>query len=72
MLLLSIEDVTERREIAEIRFQRLFETAKDGIVVIDVESATIQDVNPHFGDMTGYPREEFVGKQVQDGAQGWA
>src|SRR5581483_5562007 len=66
MLLLSIEDVTERREIAELRFMRLFETAKDGIVVIDAETQTIQDVNPFFLTLTGMSREEFVGKAVGD------
>jgi PAS domain S-box-containing protein len=65
-VLLAIEDVTERREIAEIRFQRLFETAKDGIVVIDAEAATVQDVNPFFLDLTGFRREQFVGKSVSD------
>lgn len=64
--LLAIEDVTERREIAEIRYQRLFETAKDGIVVIDVERETVQDVNPYFLQLTGYSREDFVGKPVGD------
>jgi PAS domain S-box-containing protein len=66
MLLLSIEDVTERREIAEIRFQRLFETAKDGIVVFDVESQTVQDVNPQFLKLTGFEREDFVGRPIED------
>ena len=66
MLLLSIEDVTERREIAEIRFQRLFETAKDGIVVVDMESQSVQDVNPQFLKMTGFAREDFVGKPIED------
>lgn len=65
-LLLSIEDVSERREIAEIRFQRLFETAKDGIVVIDVETETVLDVNPFFLELTGFAREDLVGKRVAD------
>jgi two-component system CheB/CheR fusion protein len=66
--LLAIEDVTERREIAEIRFQRLFETAKDGIVVIDVDREAVQDVNPYFLELTGYSREDFVGKPISDAA----
>jgi two-component system, chemotaxis family, CheB/CheR fusion protein len=66
MLLLSIEDVTERREIAEIRFQRLFETAKDGIVVVDVETKSVQDVNPFFLTLTGYNREDLVGRSVAE------
>jgi len=66
MLLLSIEDVTERREIAEIRFQRLFETAKDGIVVVDAETHTVEDVNPFFLQLTGMAREDFIGKSVTE------
>ena len=52
-ILLAMEDVTERREIAEIRFQRLFETAKDGMIVIDAETETVQDVNPFFSAPDG-------------------
>ncbi len=66
MLLLSIEDVTERREIAELRFRRLFETAKDGIVVIDAETQTVQDVNQYLLGLTAMAREDFVGKSVTD------
>jgi len=65
-LLLAIEDVTERREIAEIRFQRLFETAKDGLVVIDAEAETVQDVNAFFLQMTGFRREDLAGKRLAD------
>lgn len=65
-LLLAIEDVTERREIAEIRFQRLFETAKDAIVVLDAEAGTVQDVNPFFLQLTGFGRDQFVGRPVSD------
>ena len=66
LALLSIEDVTERREIAEIRYQRLFETAKDGIILIDVDGEAVQDVNPFFIEMTGASREDFIGKPLQE------
>ncbi|MFL6450241.1 MAG: chemotaxis protein CheB [Bryobacteraceae bacterium] len=65
-LLLAIEDVTERREIAEIRFQRLFETAKDAIVVLDAEAGTVQDVNPFFVELTGFERAQFLGRSFGD------
>jgi PAS domain S-box-containing protein len=68
-VLLAIEDVTERREIAEIRYRRLFETAKDGVVVIDAETETVQDVNAYFLQLTGMPRENFVGKSVADAGE---
>jgi PAS domain S-box-containing protein len=69
MLLLSIEDVTERREIAEIRFQRLFETAKDGIVVINVETGAVLDVNSYFLELIQCAREDVVGKSIAEAAQ---
>ncbi|MCU1292890.1 MAG: Chemotaxis protein methyltransferase CheR [Bryobacterales bacterium] len=65
-LLLAIEDVTERREAAEIRFQRLFETAKDGIVVVEAETELILDVNPYFLQCTGFAREDIVGKKLTE------
>lgn len=65
-LLLAIEDITERREIAEIRFQRLFETAKDGIMVVEAESETVQDVNAFLLELTSFRREQLVGRSVVD------
>jgi two-component system CheB/CheR fusion protein len=65
-LLLAIEDVTERRQIAEIRFQRLFETAKDGIAVADVETGMVVDVNPYLLQLTGFERDEVVGRLLPD------
>jgi PAS domain S-box-containing protein len=65
-LLLAIEDVTERRELAEIRCQRLFETAKDGMVVLDAETKSLTDVNRFFLELTGFQRHDFVGRNVSD------
>lgn len=64
--LLAIEDVTERREMAEIRFQRLFEAAKDVILVIDAETQTVEDVNAFALQLMGFQREDLVGKRVTE------
>jgi two-component system CheB/CheR fusion protein len=61
-ILLAIEDVTERKEAAEIQYRRIFETAKDAILVLEGESGRVIDVNPYFLEMTRYPREEVVGR----------
>jgi len=50
-------------------YRRLFETAKDGIVVIDVHNRTVQEVNAHFLEMTGYAREDFVGRPFSEGGK---
>ena len=49
---------------SEARYRRLFETAKDGILVLEAETARITDVNPSLSALLGYPREEFLGKTL--------
>ncbi len=66
IVLLAVEDVTQRREEAEIRYHRLFETAKDGMLVLDGETEKVTDVNPFFLEWTGHPREKFIGLQLPD------
>lgn len=63
-VLLAMEDLTHYRQEAEIRYRRLFETAKDGMVVVDDETAQIVDVNPYVLELTGRPRESLIGKEV--------
>jgi len=65
-VLLAIEDVTERREEAEVRYQRLFETAKDGMLVFDAETEKLTDVNPFFLELTGYGREQLIGCRLSE------
>ncbi len=60
-LLLAIEDVTDRKEAAEIQYRRLFESAKDAIVILDAESAQVVDVNPYFTELSRYLRDEVLG-----------
>ncbi len=69
-ILLSIEDVTERRgasaalRASELRYRRLFEAAKDGVIIIDPETRRITDVNPFMMLLLGFRRDEFVGKEL--------
>ena len=51
-------------EDSETRYRRLFETAKDGILILDFESGEIADVNPFLVEMLGYTHAEFVGKKL--------
>lgn len=50
--------------VSETRYRRLFETAQDGILIIDAETAQIADVNPFLISMLGYSKEEFLGKKL--------
>jgi PAS domain S-box-containing protein len=53
-----------RLEISELRYRRLFEAARDGILILDAETAKIIDVNPFMLDLLDYPREHFIGKEL--------
>ena len=49
---------------SELSYRRLFEAAKDGILILDVETGRIDDVNPFLITLLGFTREEMVGKTV--------
>jgi PAS domain S-box-containing protein len=51
-------------EDSETRYRRLFETAKDGILILDFKTGQIADVNPFLIEMLGYTHGEFVGKKL--------
>ena len=56
---------TELELIAsEARYRRLFETAQDGILLIDADTEEIIDVNPFLEQMLGYKKEDFIGKKL--------
>jgi PAS domain S-box-containing protein/putative nucleotidyltransferase with HDIG domain len=49
---------------SELRYRCLFESAQDGILILDAETGSISDVNPYLINMLGYSREEFVEKKL--------
>ncbi|MCM3870473.1 MAG: ATP-binding protein [Pyrinomonadaceae bacterium] len=49
---------------SEIRYRRLFEAARDGILILNAASLKITDVNPFMTDLLGYSHEEFLGKEL--------
>lgn len=49
---------------SEIRYRRLFEEAKDGILIVDADSGRILDANPYMTDQVEYSHEEYVGKYL--------
>jgi formate hydrogenlyase transcriptional activator len=70
MILLALEDITDHKrseealKISETRYRRLFESAQDGILILDAETGQISDVNPFLDEMLGYSHEEFLGKKL--------
>jgi PAS domain S-box-containing protein len=49
---------------SELRYRRLFETAQDGILILDAKTGIIEDVNPYLIKMLGYSRAEFIKKKL--------
>ena len=67
----ELERVIAERETAEkslreseIRYRRLFEAARDGILILNATSLKITDANPFMTELLGYSRDEFLGKEL--------
>jgi len=64
------EEMDERRRVeealraSELRYRRLFETARDGILILNADTGQIDDVNPFLTDMLGYTREQLLGNKL--------
>jgi PAS domain S-box-containing protein len=54
----------ENLRISEIRYRRLFESARDGILILDAATRKITDVNPFMVKLLGYSRGQFLGKEL--------
>jgi PAS domain S-box-containing protein len=52
-----------RMEVSERRYRRLFESAHDGILILDAGSGQILDANPYLLTLLGYKEQELLGKQ---------
>ena len=49
---------------SELSYRRLFEAARDGILILDADTGRISDVNPFLVELLGFSRDEMVGKTV--------
>ena len=63
-------DISERRqaersvEASEIRFRRLFETAHDGILLVDPATRKITAANPYIVSLLDTPAADLIGKEL--------
>ena len=49
---------------SEVSYRRLFETAKDGILILDAGTGRISDANPFLFKLLGFSLSEMIGKTV--------
>ncbi len=69
-ILLGIQDVTELLQFqaamrhSELRYRRLFEAARDGVLILDSATRKVIDANPFMTEFLGYARDELLGKEL--------
>src|ERR1022692_1359125 len=61
---METKDSEEALRASELRYRRLFETAKDGILILDAKTGQITDVNPFLVNLLGYSHDELVGVRL--------
>jgi PAS domain S-box-containing protein len=72
IILLAFKDITERKQLedllkeSEMRYRRIFETASDGILLLEKREGHIVNANPAAENMLGYSKEEYAGKMLED------
>jgi PAS domain S-box-containing protein len=49
---------------SETRYRQLFESAKEGILILDAETGTIIDINPYLTEKLGHSHDQFIGKVI--------
>jgi len=49
---------------SEVRYRRLFEASKEGVLILDFTSGKIVDANPFMSDLLGYSRDDFLGREL--------
>ncbi|MDO8545549.1 MAG: ATP-binding protein [Opitutaceae bacterium] len=49
---------------SELRYRRLFETAQDGILIVDPATRLIIDANPFLLKLLGFTLEEVIGREL--------
>jgi PAS domain S-box-containing protein len=66
---LRAEEAEQREEAlraSESSYRRLFETAQDGILILDANNGRICDVNPYVVNLLGISHGEMVGRTVSE------
>jgi len=60
----ELKRIEDALKASEIRYRRLFETAKDGILILDADTGRITDANLFLQNLLGYSHTELLGKML--------
>src|SRR5579863_3176283 len=58
------ETLLQALENSELQYRRLFDSAGDGILVVDAGTGIVTDANPFLLEMLGYGRDEVLGRRL--------
>jgi len=61
---LDLSRTNEGLQDSEKRYRRLFESAKDGILILDAETGKVVDANPYLLQLLGYSYDTLYGKYI--------
>jgi two-component system CheB/CheR fusion protein len=61
---IKVQKTNDVLAISETRYRSLFESAKEGILILDAETGKIKDVNPFLIERLGYSKEQFIEKAI--------
>jgi diguanylate cyclase (GGDEF)-like protein/PAS domain S-box-containing protein len=59
-----VEQQVQALRASELSYRRLFQTAQDGILILDAFTGRVSDVNPFLITLLGFTFDEMVGKTV--------
>jgi len=62
----TVRDTRTEQELraSELSYRRLFEAARDGILILEADTGRISDVNPFLIEMLGFSHAELVGTPI--------
>ena len=60
----NAETLSDAVRASELSYRRLFESARDGILILDSDTGRITDVNPFLVELLGFSHGDMVGKSV--------
>jgi len=58
----KLGELAGKQKDSEMRYRGFFETAGDGILILDADTGKIIDANPFLEKLTGYSRDELSGE----------
>ena len=61
---IKLEALNATLTVSEMRYRLLFESGKDGILILDAESGMILEINPFLIKLLGYSKEQLIEKAI--------